>query len=158
MRSLLLVVLLCHGAAADPAPERGTSLFDAYLVTLAATSGPVLAGMAISGEQDHGWRANMGGVIATAGLLLGPSAGHWYAGEGFTTGLALRLGGAAGLVTLAVADPHAESGMTWLGIGAAIGMWETGFLWDVVTLPRAVRRTHVVPVVTANGIALAGRF
>jgi len=158
MRALLILVLLGGAAAADPAPEGSRDLLDAYLVTVAATSGPAITGAIIAGEQDHGTRATVGGIIGLAGLTLGPSAGHWYCGEGVTPGLVMRVGAFVGIAGLAVADPHGENGLTWLGIFSAAGLFATGMIWDGVTLPRAVRRTHVVPVITGNGLALAGRF
>lgn len=157
MRSLFVLALLARAAAAEPEGE-GKSLGEAYLVSVAATSAPMIAGGLVLGDDPHGARATVGGALMTAGLVFGPSAGHWYCGEGVTPGLVLRVGGFVGVAALAVWDPHGESGMTWLGIGLGTGALATGFAWDALTLPRAVRRSHVVPVVTANGVAIAGRF
>ncbi len=157
MRWIVLCALAATRiAAADP--ESGKSLVDAYLVTLAATSGPAVAGALIMGDEQHGPRATTGGLLMTAGLVLGPSAGQWYAGEGVTTGLALRFVAAAGVATLAVGDPHGVHVETYFGLVAALGLWETGVVWDLVTLPRAVRRTRITPVVTPSGVAIAGAF
>jgi hypothetical protein len=107
------------------------------------------------------------GVLGMAGLVLGPSAGHWYAGEGVTTGLVLRGSAVTGMVFLALRDPHLETPvLTVGGLIAALGVWETGVIWDLVKLPRAVRRHNrkvdmlVAPVVTdrSTGLALSGRW
>ena len=100
-------------------------------------------------------------VMGGAGLVFGPSAGHWYAGDGMTTGLGMRFAAAGGIATLIVADPHGSRVSTWFGLIGALGLWETGVAWDLVTLPRAVHRANrarLVPVITGNGLAIAGAF
>jgi hypothetical protein len=161
----IALVGAARSASAQPpnevvTPTDDKSLLDAYLVSVAATSGPcVVAG--ILGLDGHDARATIGGSSCAAGLVLGPTAGHWYAGERMTTGLALRLGGAAAVATLVVADPYAHHTETWFELAGAASLWATGFVWDAVTLPRAVHRANAVrlmPVVTSSGFGIAGAF
>jgi hypothetical protein len=166
MRWVALALLFARTAAAQPPGETppsdgDKSLLDAYLITVGATSGPMIVAAIAAGDSDRGPRATAAGIIGTAGLLLGPSAGHWYAGEGITTGLELRLGAGAAIATLAFADPHLDHDATVLGLIGALGLWEVGIAWDCATLPRAVRRANrlrLAPVVTPNGFAIAGSF
>ncbi len=146
-----------------PAPRRVST---AYLVTLAATSAPLAIG-ALGESCGNDACAGTAGVIAAAGMVLGPSAGHWYAGEGVTTGLVLRGAAATSVVFLALRDPHLESPVLTIGgLIAAVGVWETGVIWDLVTLPRAVRRHNrnvellLAPVVTdrSAGLAISGAW
>ena len=108
-------------------------------------------------------------MVGIAGMVLGPSAGHWYAGEGVTTGLLLRGGAAVATGALVLGDPHLERpAPTLLGLLGAVGVWEVGVIWDAWTLPRAIRRhnraleVQVAPLVTTHGVTpgvtLAGRF
>jgi hypothetical protein len=161
-------VLLAGSAAAEPpgetppAPEHHKSLLRAYAISWAATALPIAAGALIDVDSaERGWRPPVGGVIGLAGLVIGPSAGNWYAGEGLTTGLVLRLGGTAAVVTLAVADPHLDHPATVMGLLGAAALWETGLVWDLATLPRAIRRANhriVAPMFTGTGFAVAGTF
>ena len=89
-------------------------------------------------------------------------------GEGVTTGLALRLTGAAVIGALAISDPHAEHlGVLIVGGMTGAGLYEAGFIYDLVTLPRSVRRynkrqfeVQLAPMVThgTTGLSLAGTF
>lgn len=172
--ALAAAVLLSFAGAAradapgetPPRPRAPKRLSTAVLVTLAATSGP-LAVAALGESCDTDACAGTTGMIGLAGLVLGPSAGHWYAGEGVTTGLVLRGAATTATVFLALRDPHLESPVVTIGgLIVAAGVMETGILWDLVTLPRAVRRHNrdlellVTPVVTdrAAGLALAGAW
>ena len=171
MRRLVVtaIVLAAHTAAAQapgdtpPAPEADKSLLSGYLITIAATSGPFVAAALIDpDERGHGWRGPAVGGLTIAGMILGPSAGHWYAGEGLTTGLELRLGAGAVVATLVVRDPHFDRPVETLGgLFGVAAMWEVGVIWDAVTLPRAIRRANhraIAPVFTGTGFALAGTF
>src|SRR5690349_1647119 len=125
MRTLLILVLLSGTAFAqapgaaptvDPlfskevdSPEGPPkNLLSAYLITWASTVVPVTLSLVAEPEagKDATALQNGLGVVGIAGMLLGPSAGHWYVGEGLTTGLALRLGAAAGVGAIAISDPH----------------------------------------------------
>lgn len=145
------------------------NLFSAYLITVASTSVPIMIGALA--EPGDGQKASMFqnamGVVGIAGLLLGPSAGHWYAGEGVTTGLALRLTAAAGFAGIAIGDPHMNQLGVWIVGGmTCVGVYETGVIWDLVTLPRSVRRYNrehqlqLAPMAMSggSGLSVAGTF
>jgi hypothetical protein len=78
-----------------------------------------------------------------------------------TTGLVLRVGGAAAIAGLVLADARLDHASTILGLAGAAGLWGVGAVWDLGTLPRSVHRAnarHVVPVFTGTGLAVAGTF
>jgi hypothetical protein len=110
-------------------------------------------------------------AIGVAGLALGPSLGHVYAGEYFTGGLALRAAGmTAGILGIGEAarcgeeDCSRAGAVTALVLGGAA--FAAGILWDVATAPRAARRWNerrgisIAPVVTDDGagVTLGGSF
>lgn len=176
MRWLVLVIALCGTAHAQapgetpPRPEGShKSILSAYLVTAAATTLPltVAAIGAPDNEYNHPTRAAVFGSLGIAAAVLGPTAGHWYAGEGMTTGLALRLTGAAGVGALVLADPHGQNlGLLITGGVVCAGLWEVGAIWDLATVPRAVRHYNrqrdlqIAPMAAPHttGLALAGTF
>jgi hypothetical protein len=96
-------------------------------------------------------------AIGSVGTLLAPSFGHWYAGHGFSRGLAMRLLGASALFAgslLAFAslgsDPSdegsSEHGNDGLIVGALLvggGLWIGGTIDDIVTAPKFARRANV---------------
>ena len=177
--AVAVVVVLSSSAAARadapgetapvdvPRAREHKRLSSAFLVTLAATSAPLMLS-AIGGEMcESDACAAPFGIIGMAGMVLGPSAGHWYAGEGVTTGLVLRGSAVTGMIFLALRDPYLDDPVLTIGgLIAAVGVWETGVIWDLVTLPRAVRRHNqridmlVTPVVTdrSAGLALSGAW
>ncbi len=177
MRCLTLAIVLASASPVfaqapgetppAPAVER-ESLFDAYLVTVAGVSLPMVGAALIAGDESSSRATTVAGVIGLATLVLGPSAGHWYAGETITTGLVIRASSIAAIGALAVADPHLDHVGTIFGLLGAVAGWETGMVWDLVTLPRAVRHwnTHqlqLAPVVVPGqgaiaGLGLGGRF
>src|SRR3954464_2630539 len=118
MRTLLILIAACPSAYAqapgEPQPTEPAvlqhrprkSLADAYLVTIASVSVPmVLAGIG-SDMTGAAWQRNALGMIGVAGAVLGPSGGHWFVGHYMTTGLELRLVAAVGVGALVVSDPH----------------------------------------------------
>src|SRR5262245_38985247 len=179
MRALLLIVALCGVAHAQAPGEKPVlprddaddkSIATAYLTSVAATTLPLAVFVigAPENERAHPTRAAVFGSLGIAALVLGPSAGHWYAHRTITTGLVLRGVAAAGIATLAIADPHGENlGALIVGGVAAVGTWEVGVIWDFATLPRSVRRYNrerrqlqLAPLVapSTTGLALAGTF
>jgi hypothetical protein len=170
---LSLTALTASAAHADApgetSPRRDVAhkrVRTAYLYSWSATMAPLLVGGMSDFCGGETCAASLG-MIGVAGLVLGPSAGQWYAGEGVTTGLVLRGGAAVAVTFLALRDPYLDDPvLTVGGLLAAVGVWETGVIWDLVTLPRAVRRHNrkvdmlVTPVVTdrSAGLALAGRW
>jgi hypothetical protein len=166
---VLIVILVARTASAQPPGETEPVIPDeksaltAYFVSALATSGPAAVGLLVFGDRDDP-RGAIGGMIATAGMVVGPTAGHWYAGRTWTTGLTLRLasmGIVAGMVIRDQQEPL-ELGTVIVGLTAAGGLWGTGAVWDLVTLPRSVRRYNrehaLVIAPTTNGVAIAGRF
>jgi hypothetical protein len=160
-RIAIAALLASKAAAAEPPPDGDKSLMAAYAISVGATSGPCLLGVLVAGDDAHGSTATAAGIVALGGLVLGPSAGHWYAGETITTGLELRLGSAALFATAAIADPHLAHTGTYFAIAGAAGLYASGFAWDALTLPRAVHRANhpaLVPVIAPGGVGVAGRF
>ena len=84
------------------------------------------------------------GLTAAGLLVLGPSAGHWYVGEGMTTGLALRLTGAAIFTGLVLGDPEERS--------LASGELTAGAVGAMLYYPNDTIQ-HAGVVVGAHGIA-----
>src|SRR4051812_35810841 len=119
-------------------------------------------------------------LLAADGVLmvLGPSAGHWYAGEIGTTGLAVRAGSAAvltagmvGLYNCAQIDANCGRGGDYAVVGAitigGIGLI-FGTILDVFDAGEAAHRWNrahgiepiLAPMVTSSGggLSLAGQF
>jgi len=176
MRILALAIIFSASAARAQAPGETEareparkSLLSAYLVSVGATSIPIAVGALAAGDREEGPRAAAFGMIGCAALVFGPSAGHWYVGQVVTPGLVMRLGAAGGVVAVAVAYPHDE-GPLIVGLMGAVALWETGVIWDAVTLPRAVRRYNkrhelqIAPLVSSasqgpvTGFAIGGEF
>ncbi|MCA9676890.1 MAG: hypothetical protein KC464_17785, partial [Myxococcales bacterium] len=159
----------------------GTATAAAIIGTLV---GPalIMTGAALSG-RDSGDDALESGLYwaGAMGLMLGPSAGHWYAGRTVTAGMGLRAAGATLAVAGAVGsfdkcffveEPCDDSGylaMALLGAGAFVA----GVAYDVATADDAARewnRDHgfsvqVAPTAVRTGaggvtpgVALAGTF
>jgi hypothetical protein len=153
----------------SPVPPPKKSLASAYLVTIASTSIPVaLSALSAPGDGQEATGVQTAiGIVGIAGMVLGPSAGHWYVGEGVTTGLTLRVAGVAGIAAIAMGDPHMNHLGVWIVGGlASVGVYEAGFIWDLVTLPRSVRRYNqqhrlqLAPMAGqgTTGLSLAGTF
>jgi hypothetical protein len=136
------------------------SVVTAYALSMVSIAMPC-GFAAFASESERRAVRDGSAILCTAALVLGPSVGHWYAGRSVTTGLVLRVAAAGGLAGLAVADPHLDHVATVFGIVGAVALFETGMLWDVATLPRAVRtynREHaiaVAPLATPHGGGLA---
>ena len=168
--ALVLVARLAFAQApgeTPPLPEQDDqkAVWAGYMWSLAATTAPLTVGIALDPDNDHKTYRTLADVMLVGGLTLGPSAGHWYAGEGVTPGLALRVGAAAAIAGLAMWDPHLDHGaITIGGLMLAAHAWIGGLAWDLATIPRSVRhynRAHqhqLTPVITGNGVAIAGRF
>jgi hypothetical protein len=164
-RLIVVVVLAARTAVAQPeAPAPKKHAWVAQLTSIGALVGSVTAGMLIAGDDAEGTRGDIGISLTLAGLVLGPTAGHWYVGDEIvTTGLCLRLGAFAAIPAIMIFDPYQKrDGFTGPVIATASILFVTGIVWDHATLPRAVRRhnrAHVlVPIVTSNGLAIAGSF
>jgi hypothetical protein len=188
MRPLSLVVLLSVVFLASlpgAARAQGPSTSPATTARPAKERSPVIAGALSFGVPATlvgvGWYIHETGDTRGAGdqsgwaaaviipsLVLGPSVGHWYAGEVGWMGLALRAGGAAatyqGLVLWQ--RNSATVGGTMFGVGLAAGVIGVGF--DLITAPAAARRYNarqarqaaLAPWVRdgGTGVVVAGQF
>jgi hypothetical protein len=158
---LVMVAALATPAVADPAdPDPKIALG----LSLGGTAMSV--GVFAAGDRMH----NDSLVLVGAGsLVLTPSFGHWYAGDGGGSALALRAGSAgAFLVGFTYVARRCLFGCptTAEEVGAAVVVFGSiagvvgGTIWDVVTAPRAAcaaSRTHVVPtVITRRSTSVPG--
>jgi hypothetical protein len=169
MRSPIVAfaLLIALPAAAEPAekPQPAKRLRTAIGLSYAGLVVPVVASAVVLGDGD-GRAGAVGGMIASGALLLGPSAGHCYAGRCWTTGLGLRLAGAGVIAAMVVREQHEPLGVGTVILGGltAASLWVTGLIWDAVTLPRTVRRANreralgIAPLIHdgGGGLALAG--
>lgn len=172
---------------AMPAPiieGRAKSEGTATLLSLGATTGGFLL-LASAGKQQDG-----GGEMATLGvlaLMIGPSAGHIYAGEtGHAVGMSLVRGGAAiafvaGIVKATTAysgsdcidwcegSRDSDNGATLMWVGGLTFVAAT--VYDIIDAPRAAHRRNlkerqysVAPMIVGSatsrtpGIGFAGKF
>ncbi len=75
-----------------PRQEKRKSGVTAFMLSLGATVGPMVLGVAVE-EADLG--SNAAVLLFTGGLVVGPSVGHWYAEQNergwLTAGLRLLL-------------------------------------------------------------------
>lgn len=173
-------LVLAHTARADTL-ETDKSETTAFGLAVGGTLvGPALVALAINQGDSAGspLHAEFWPMMATGGvaMVLGPSLGNWYAGKVGSTGLNLRLGGAA---VVAVGAAMAIDGFHILDtpgndtellagglIGlAGLGMVATGTVLDLISAPHAAAehdRHHLAfaPLVGAKqtGFAIAGTF
>ncbi len=174
MRHSILVAaaltLLASNARAEGTPEKSPTT--ATVVSVGATVAPILVGAA-SGD------ASSAVLLMGGGLLLGPSAGHWYAGEAGWRGLAIR---SAGFATMALViddvggcligdggeeGKNCDRANTAFMVGA--GMTIAGVLYDIGTAGSAARRhntrtVQIAPTMvsgtrsTGAGLGISGAF
>ncbi len=114
-------------------------------------------------------------VAGLAGIAIGPSLGHIYAGDAWNTGLQLRLvslaTGAAGVVMIArsgeLFGPSTNSAGSNAGASLLlVGLvGQAGTLYEIVDASGATRRANerrlqLVPTIASDaaGASLAGRF
>ena len=146
----------------------------ALALSLGGTLG-TLALWGIGGASENGAMLTAGSI----GIWVAPSFGHWYAGEGWTTGLKWRVGGAGaaafGMMWVAVDCMNSDCIDTvHPGVALAIGggvAFVGGVVHDIATTKRAAREHNAramgrVQDVTLRptfgsgrtGFALSGRF
>jgi hypothetical protein len=175
LRTTLAALALTAGAA-HAAPADDKSPATAMLLSLGSTAAGI-AVTAVSADEN----SDVGVAIGLGVTVLGPSTGHWYAGEPATIGLAARVLGAGAFLygaanlqllcglggdrTRCTGD---DSAPTFLAVGGALVLG--GAIYDVATAPGAVarandaRRVSLAPTVVrgashlAPGLALAGSF
>jgi len=170
-----LIVAAATPALAQPAhePPQEKSEQTAFGLSLAGTAVPLAITIAaVSTDQDEL------ALAGAAGMLLGPSLGHWYAGRVVTGGLALRAGGTALMFVGALQalghtlchgheDDCGGDGSALLIGGAAA--FVGGTIYDVATAGRQARRWNekhfdLAPMVVrgasgkAPGFGIAGTF
>jgi hypothetical protein len=175
MRHTILIVALTLAASdahaeSSPHKEPGT----ATLVSIGATVLPIAVGAAIVSKEDVG-----AAVLIGAGAILGPSAGHWYAGELGLPGLAIR---GAGITIMAVVANDAagcffkdggEEGKNCKLVNAVAivgaGVYLGGVVYDWATANASARRHNarslsIAPTMvsgtrsTGAGLGITGSF
>ena len=175
--TLVAVALAAHTAAADPDPQPDQkSVGTAYLWSIGATAAG--AGLVYAGGIGRSDALQLGGFGV---MLLGPTAGHWYAGRPATIGLGARVLG-VGLLGFGFAnsnflcsfdeppschDDRGAQAMMLVGGGLLLA----GTVWDLATLPGAVgeyndeHRLSIAPTAArdahgdlAPGLVLGGSF
>jgi hypothetical protein len=142
-----------------------------------ALLGPALIVIGESLDDGEGDDSLSGGLILVGGVigLLGPSAGHWYAGKTFTGGMGLRV---LGLATSMVGafmlidcsfdeDSRCNGNAPVLLMLGGAASYVIGTIWDVATADDAARAwnaRHADVLVTPTampggaGLALTGSF
>ena len=163
MRALVILALLARFAHAEPAEKSPTT---ALLLSASGTVASAAA-LAYAFHLDSGRMANTYAAIGITGLLVHPSLGHWYAGNGLSTGLLVRAGGGALVLTAALMAMDCRQDHTCgdsptgaRALGGA-GVILAGAIWDIATAPSAARRWNarhalaITPTATAHGAGLA---
>lgn len=174
MRHLIAAALVSSLPAVAHAESPTKDPETAQTASLGATAVPLALGaLAAWKGSEAGW------VLMGAGLMIGPSAGHWYAGTTISTGLGIRLAGTAlaGALLLPAAECAIigdESGQSSCGLkqGAflvGVGAVIVGAVHDLATAGDAARRHNartiqIAPTVVAGarsttaGLGLSGAF
>lgn len=165
--AVLAVLLASSTARAESIDDKSPTL--ATVASVGATVGAI--GLAIRSGEETGL------YLASAGLLLGPSVGHWYAGDAAVPGLVLR-GAGFGLMALTVAsafdcridDSHSPScSAATAGFVVGFGVMVVGVLYDFGTAGDSARRANLrtvklAPAMVAGphsqgaGLGLTTRF
>lgn len=165
MKLVILAVLLASSVArADETPDNESTA--TTIAVTATAAGAVMIGGAIKADF-----APLG-VVGAALLVVGPSAGHLYAGEyGHALGMsALRAAaGLTGLVGLIVASTVTYDGPpgandhanAWAVAYAGAGIYLAATIYDLWDAHRAVRRELTIAPMPAQGgagLMVAGTF
>jgi hypothetical protein len=172
IRVLVIVLALTAPAAADePSPST------AIAISAAVTGAGLGLGIASTFALNTGY-GETGLLFGATLFLLGPTAGHWYAGRTtITTGQELIIAGLVttviGLVGIGIECYRADddAGSCGLPRGAPIGtsldaigvgLVLTGVVWDIATAGDEARRRNraVAPLIVpgGGGLSLVGRF
>jgi hypothetical protein len=153
-------------AAADPEDVRSPEVgFALSAGGTAVSTGLLIGGLVLSdhvpSSRDAG---NKIALVGLASTLVTPSLGEWYAGRGFTTGLGLRLAGAAvttlGLSQLSICFDECSGSRDNSVAAALIALGLTSYVvgigWDIATAPSTVREGNAQrrrPVITPSVLA-----
>lgn len=171
-----LTPLAAPASPAAPAPQESTGDKDPGVATLLSIAGTVVPSalvLSAAGTENGSAGLFLAGLL---GMELGPSLGHWYAGDYLTAGLGMRAGGTALLVVglgealqcLDVNDGSCHSGgEAPLLIGA--GLFVTGSIYDIATAGRAANQWNkehlrLAPTMISSaghstvGVGLGGSF
>jgi hypothetical protein len=162
IRAAVLVVLLgARVASADSSEQKSPDL----ALALSASGTVVSLGLIIGGAHQFahttvGPRAWL--TVSAVGLestLITPSLGQWYAGKFMTTGLALRLAGAAvaagGVASAGICfsdNCHGDSSAAVLLAGLGILTYTIGVGWDLATVRPTTRESNArhAPVINPS--------
>ncbi len=140
LRLLLLTVLAAPTTFAQTSPESGLKRPG---VALALSAGATLGGFALGLAGPYDARTRATGVAAGMLLVLGPGAGHVYAGDvgGAALGAALR-GGSLFLASGVVAQALDRNGSRLSGplFATGVGVFMMSLVYDVASAPDAARR------------------
>lgn len=183
---LLPTTALAQSAPPAPLPALPAPVDTAEVsptTALGLSIGVTLAGFALGGigasldDNDAPAEVSAGLIVAgAAAAALGPSVGHWYAGDLWSRGLATRLvgataalGGFALLIDASLCEDcaadHGDLGAVVFGLGVTAIV--VGTIDDIVTAPGAARRHNaagrrvtVTPTLSPRqaGLAVAGTF
>ena len=143
----------------------------AYILSVGGALVPIGIVAASAGGDDT--RAAQGVLFAGAAMIFLPSAGHWYAGQAWTWGTAMRAVG-AGALSLQLAyyincedcSEHTAGDVVSV---ASLALMVSGVVYDVATSGAAVRRWNdkhrtVVPIpapvrmASGWGVGVVGAF
>jgi hypothetical protein len=179
-----LVIIVSNSARADSNDGDTKSAAIATSLAIAGSVvGPALIVTAVKGEHTTTLHDAVVPLVVSGSVMMvfGPSLGNWYAHQGWSTGLGLRLAGGAsfGIGASMIASGLFEDGHTASNtVGAVLvlaGMvtFAAGTVFDVVQAHRSVRtynhdhaarRLTLAPTVTRvdgvqrTGFAIAGTF
>lgn len=169
-RALVVLALLARIAAAEtPAPEP-VELRSPKIALMLSLGTTLAAGIPLAAGARNDNQALLG--TAAAMFVVGPSVGHWYAGEWINGGFVTRVVG-AGLAAWGAAqtdvlgtDGDSDDGEGLIVLGALV--YVGGGIYEIATAPRAAREYNranqptvmIAPLVRENtgGLALAGQF
>ena len=178
---MIAASLALTGSARAETPELKSENV-ATNASIAGTFAPIAMLVAASQVNDDKTSDALA-LAGAAGLLLAPSAGHWYSGQLMTRGLGLRLGGVAvtsGAILLAMGDSCVplcdgqtsdldgdDSMLVVIGLAGA-GLFAAGVIHDIVTADDAARdynneqarRVTIAPTAGRDqmGVAVIGSF
>lgn len=173
------LALTCAARTAHADPEDKSQDVAIGLSAGVSAGGLVLVGMAIAAEDDV--RPALG-VLGGAAVLAGPTTGHLYVGDPWTTAFIVRMSAAAavgiGIGFIAYADcglggcsgafPNEAAGVGGALLAAAGALTFTGaWFYEIGTAPRAAvdanarrrARTALLPLLGREpGLAIVGSF
>ncbi len=169
----VLAPLSAPAQPAPVAPRARAGRKDPGVATLLSIAGTVVPTAALFAAGSAGSAGGDVFVASVIGMELGPSLGHWYAGDYLTAGLGLRAGGTALVVAgLSQAfdcngDSCRSSGTAPAAFGAAL--FASGVVYDIATAGHAANawntgHLQLAPTTISSaghatvGVGLGGSF